>query len=440
MFAGDFALESTIDLKFTTRRFTTGAPFTLAGSPVISAYPDNSTTQLTAGITLSVDFDAVTGLNNVRVVATAANGYAAGSSYFLVITTGTVDSVSVVGEVVGSFTIGRSASFGRLGAPAGASVSADIAAVKVDTAAILVDTGTTLDARIPAALVSGRMDSSVGAMAANVLTATAINADAITAAKVAADVSAEIADQVWDEAIAGHLGAGSTGAALNAAGSAGDPWSTAIPGAYGAGTAGKILGDNVNATISSRASQASVDAVQADADDLQTRVPAALVSGRIDASVGAMAANVMTAAAAAADLTTELQSGLATAAAITSLDSKIGSPAGASVSADIAAIEAQTDDIGAAGAGLTAVPWNASWDAEVESEVLDALNTILADSVPADGTLPTARQALYMITQFLFERAVSGTTVTVKKADGSTTLMTFTLNDATTPTSVTRAT
>jgi hypothetical protein len=82
--------------------------------------------------------------------------------------------------------------FTRLGAPAGASVSADVAAVKVDTAAILVDTGTTLDARIPAALVSGRMDASVGAMAANVLTATAINADAITAAKLAADVTTEL--------------------------------------------------------------------------------------------------------------------------------------------------------------------------------------------------------------------------------------------------------
>lgn len=80
-------------------------------------------------------------------------------------------------------------SFARLGAPAGASVSADIAAVKVDTAAILVDTGTTLDGRIPAALVGGRMDASVGAMAAGVLTATAIAADAITDAKVAADVT-----------------------------------------------------------------------------------------------------------------------------------------------------------------------------------------------------------------------------------------------------------
>lgn len=52
---------------------------------------------------------------------------------------------------------------------------------------------------------------------------------------------------------------------------------------------------------------------------------------------------------------------------------RLGAPAGASVSADIAAIEAQTDDIGAAGAGLTAVPWNAAWDAEVQSEVADAL-------------------------------------------------------------------
>jgi phage baseplate assembly protein W len=53
---------------------------------------------------------------------------------------------------------------------------------------------------------------------------------------------------------------------------------------------------------------------------------------------------------------------------------RLGAPAGASVSADIAAIEAQTDDIGAAGAGLTAIPWNAAWDAEVESEATDALN------------------------------------------------------------------
>jgi hypothetical protein len=136
MTLGDFAVGATIDIHFTTRRFTTGAPFTLAGSPVISAYEDNSTTEITAGVTLVADFDARTGLNHVRVVASGANGFEAGKSYSLVITTGTVDSVSVVGEVVGYFTLERSAVFGRLGAPAGASVSADVAAVKVDIDAV----------------------------------------------------------------------------------------------------------------------------------------------------------------------------------------------------------------------------------------------------------------------------------------------------------------
>lgn len=135
----------------------------------------------------------------------------------------------------------------------GATVGIDVVAVKADTASIQADTND-LQARVPATLVSGRMDASVGAMAADTLTASALATSAVD----------ELVDGVWDEAIAGHLTAGSTGAALNAAGGSGDPWATAIPGAYGAGTAGKILGDNINATISSRATQASVDTV----DDL----------------------------------------------------------------------------------------------------------------------------------------------------------------------------
>lgn len=64
---------------------------------------------------------------------------------------------------------------------------------------------------------------------------------------------------------------------------------------------------------------------------------------------------------------------------------RLGAPAGASVSADIAATKAQTAAIetdtqdlqtrlGTNGAGLTALPWNPAWDAEVESECTDALN------------------------------------------------------------------
>lgn len=104
-YRGDIRLGDTIDLKFTTRRFSTGAPYTLAGTPAVSAYVDNGTTEITAGITLTVDFDSRTGLNNVRVVATSGNGYAAGTNVDLVITAGTVDSVSVAGETIGSFSI-----------------------------------------------------------------------------------------------------------------------------------------------------------------------------------------------------------------------------------------------------------------------------------------------------------------------------------------------
>ncbi len=79
-----------------------------------------------------------------------------------------------------------------------------------------------------------------------------IPANWLTAAGTATDFGAEVAGAVWDEATAGHAGAGSTGLALSSAGSAGDPWSTALPGAYASGTAGKIVGDNVDAAVSSR--------------------------------------------------------------------------------------------------------------------------------------------------------------------------------------------
>ena len=79
--------------------------------------------------------------------------------------------------------------------------------------------------------------------------------------------------------------------------------------------------------------------------------------------------------------------------------------------------------------------------ADVNAEVVDVLTVdTLADSYASDGSQPTMGQAILAIQQFLQERAVSGTTVTVKKPDGSTTAMTFTLDSGTSPTSITRAT
>jgi hypothetical protein len=109
-YLGDYATSSVIYGKFTTYRPSTGAAYALAGTPALSVYKDNSTTQSTTGVTLTADFDTVTGLNHFAI-DTSADGtfYSAGSNFDIVITTGTVDSVNVVGTVVGSFSLAKTA-------------------------------------------------------------------------------------------------------------------------------------------------------------------------------------------------------------------------------------------------------------------------------------------------------------------------------------------
>jgi hypothetical protein len=131
-YIGDYNVGDTVDCNFGTVRPSTGASFTLAGSPVISAYIDKSTTQLTAGITLTADFDSVTGMNHVRVVASGGNGYAAGTFVSLIITTGTVDSISVTGQEVCSFTLRKGTITGVPAATAGAAGGLLIAGTNAD--------------------------------------------------------------------------------------------------------------------------------------------------------------------------------------------------------------------------------------------------------------------------------------------------------------------
>jgi len=115
--------------------------------------------------------------------------------------------------------------------------------------------------------ITGNLSGSVGSVTGAVGSVTGLT-------------TTSIADQVWDEVLSGHLTAGSTGAALNAAGGSGDPWSTAIPGAYGVGTAGYILGNNVDAAVSTRLPTASYTApdnatiatIQSDTNDIQSKI------------------------------------------------------------------------------------------------------------------------------------------------------------------------
>jgi len=192
----------------------------------------------------------------------------------------------------------------KLGTPAGASLAADIAAIEAQTDDIgtagaglsAVPWNAAWDAEVQSEVADAlaaygvATATNVTDAAANVsvdeIQATALadlfNTDSGTtyASAVAGSVvkeiadnaggssltAADIADAVWDEAISGHAGSGSTGEALAAAGGAGDPWITSLPGSYTAGQAGYIVGTNLNATVSSRASQASVDDVPTNAE------------------------------------------------------------------------------------------------------------------------------------------------------------------------------
>lgn len=98
-------LGSTLRFNFTTRAFDTGIPTALLGSPVLSVLEEDNATPITAGVSVSVDRASVGGLNQATIVATTGNGYEVGKYYSVYISTGTVDSVSVVGEVVAEFTV-----------------------------------------------------------------------------------------------------------------------------------------------------------------------------------------------------------------------------------------------------------------------------------------------------------------------------------------------
>jgi hypothetical protein len=105
-YLGDYAEDyATLNFKFSTHK-ADGTPITLSGTPAVKVYKANATDSETAtGVTLTVDFDGVTGLNNVKIDLSADAFYATGNDYSVVITTGTVNAISVVGTVVAHFSI-----------------------------------------------------------------------------------------------------------------------------------------------------------------------------------------------------------------------------------------------------------------------------------------------------------------------------------------------
>lgn len=182
------------------------------------------TDQVVASVTGAVG--SVTGA--VGSVTGAVGSIGAGGIATTSFAAGAINAAAIAADAIGASELAADA---VTEIQAGLATAAALATVQADTDDIL--------ARLPATLVAGRIDASVGAMAAGVVTAAAVATNAIDADALAADAVTEIQ--------------------------------------------------------SGMATAAGLATVQADTDDIQARLPAALVTGRMDASIGAVATGAMTA-------------------------------------------------------------------------------------------------------------------------------------------------
>lgn len=288
----------TVYIPFGSYAASTGAPSAMTNLVAgdIKVYKDGSITERasTSGYTLldtdGLDFDGLTGINGVSISLadnTTAGFWAAGSRYFVVVSDVTVDG-QTLRFVAATFEIGlpgaalnttiaslaSQTSFTLTNGPAeddalnGCVVYIhDVASAVQGGFAVISDyTGSTKTVTLAAgttftataadnvSVMPPPADSAGVTTLLSRLTSTRAGyLDNINNAALQTITAGGIADSVWDEALAGHLTGGTTGAALDAAGSAGDPWSTALPGAYSAGSAGHILGNRLDAAVSSRA-------------------------------------------------------------------------------------------------------------------------------------------------------------------------------------------
>jgi hypothetical protein len=160
----------------------------------------------------------------------------------------------------------------------------------------------------------------------------------------------------------------------------------------------------------------------------------------LDIITGASGVNLLTATQASIDAieadTNELQTDWADGGRLDLIQDIIAADTTTDIPALIATAQADLDTItGSDGATLATAQGNYA-----PAKVADILTTALTEAYAADGAAPTLTQAVMLILQHLSESSISSITKTVKKLDGSTSAATFTLDDATTPTSITRAT
>ncbi len=256
-----------------------------------------------------------------------------------------------------------------------ASVTGSVGSVTGSVGSVTGNVGGNIVGNVNGSVASVANPVTVGTINANVITATSIASGAITNAKFAAgaidaaalatDAVAEIADGVWDEPTLGHTTLGTYGLLLDDAQA---NIAEMLPLV-------QVLHDD---WMNGGRLDLLLDGVKLWTDRLGT----AMV---LDGAVWQFTANALELGPSGSGGTSDW-----TADERTVIRSILGIPGSGTTPADpttgildtirdlVVVVDTVADGIatqvGTAGSGLTAIPWNAAWDAEVQSECTDALN------------------------------------------------------------------
>lgn len=172
----------------------------------------------------------------------------------------------------------------------------------------------------------------------------------------------------------------------------------------------------------------------------------ALTSTHTD-TVGALALHIISTGADPTDIADEVVADLP-GASVSSVTGNVGGNVAGSVASVTAGVTVSTNNdktgysISGTKTTLDALNDIAAGAAMTLTSAYDFAKgtTAMTEAYSTKGGTVTPAQALHEILALLQEKAASSTTLTVKKRDGTTSAMTFTLDDATNPSSITRAT
>lgn len=393
-YIGDFPTSATVYVLFNTYSSDDpSASMTITGLALadIRVYKNGGTTERasTSGYTLldtdGIDFDGLTGIHGFSIDTsdnTDVGFYAAGSEYTVVVSSVTLDAATV-SFVAGHFSIERSG--GVLALLKNGTYGLD-QLVRATTPANTLDVNATGEAGLD-------LDNTSGTLAAAQIATDAITADKIAAAAITSSEFTALSSTALGALEDQYDGTGLTGDTY--------PSTQSQVGSLSAGMAAAFT-EIKGATWASGTD--TLEAIRDRGDAAWITATSVTVSDKTGFSLAADQSAVTLG-------TVNLIAG--TIGTLDALDTAQDTQH-ATTQADIAAL----NDI----------------------SVADVYTTQMTESYATDGTAPTMAQSLFMIQQFLQEKAVTSTTMTVKQLDGSTTAMTFTLDSATAPTSITRAT